>query len=90
MITDIIDPCYCNGNLMVHEYKSTHCGYNESSKMTYYSNNEIVGLKTQKDLERACLNIGYDITCGECASRFYTGTGGYAHSEECKTLERMK
>ena len=34
----------------------------------------------------ACKNIGYDLTCGQCAAVFYTGWGNYPHSENCSTV----
>lgn len=40
---------------------------------------------THEQLVVACANIGYDLTCGQCASVFYTGTGIYPHDETCKT-----
>lgn len=36
---------------------------------------------THDELAVACRNIGFDITCGSCASVFYTGFGGHEHSE---------
>ena len=38
------------------------------------------------ELVTACKNIGYDLTCGQCASVFYTGAGTYAHEPGCKTI----
>ena len=35
----------------------------------------------------ACKNIGYDLTCGQCAAVFYTGFGNYPHAENCATVE---
>lgn len=37
------------------------------------------------ELTQACRNIGFDLTCGACASLFYTGFGGYGHDETCKS-----
>lgn len=31
------------------------------------------GSLTYEELVVACANIGYDLTCGACAARFYTG-----------------
>lgn len=44
------------------------------------------GAMTHEALTTALRNIGYDITCGECASIFFTGTGGNAHEESCATV----
>ena len=41
---------------------------------------------TQEELVVACANIGFDLTCGECACRFFTGHGGvYPHDARCFT-----
>lgn len=40
---------------------------------------------THEQLVIACRNIGYDLTCGQCASVFYTGIGIYPHDSTCKT-----
>lgn len=45
-------------------------------------NNELGGL-TYEQLVIACSNIGYDLTCGACASLFYTGYGVYPHTSSC-------
>jgi hypothetical protein len=37
---------------------------------------------TFDELVVACKNIGYDLSCGQCASVFYTGAGTYPH--ECE------
>ena len=29
---------------------------------------------TYAEIEQACRNIGYDLSCGACASQFYTGS----------------
>src|ERR1019366_9566605 len=34
----------------------------------------------------ACKNIGYDLTCGQCAAVFYTGWGNYPHHKGCSTV----
>ena len=48
--------------------------------------NQADGGLTAEQLIVACKNIGYDLTCGECACLFYTGhRGNYPHSETCKT-----
>jgi hypothetical protein len=31
----------------------------------------------------ACKNIGFDLTCGSCAERFYTGSSMHAHDSRC-------
>ncbi len=40
---------------------------------------------THEELVVACRNIGYDLTCGQCASVFYTGAGTYPHDDTCGT-----
>lgn len=40
---------------------------------------------TADELLMACRNIGHDITCGACASLFYTGYGAYSHDKDCLT-----
>ncbi len=35
-----------------------------------------------KQVYAACRNIGYDLSCGECAAVFFTGIGGHSHT--CK------
>lgn len=40
---------------------------------------------SDSDLIVACCNIGYDLTCGACASLFYTGANPYEHDASCKT-----
>ena len=37
------------------------------------------------DLKQACKNIGFDLSCGECAAIFFTGWGGYSHDDSCTT-----
>lgn len=37
---------------------------------------------TFEQIEQACKNIGYDLTCGACAAVFYTGFGAGTHT--CK------
>jgi hypothetical protein len=40
---------------------------------------------THKEIAVACLNMGVDLTCGACASQFYTGTApGLTHT--CKRM----
>ena len=36
-------------------------------------------------LQQACKNIGFDLSCGECAAIFFTGSGGYSHDDSCTT-----
>lgn len=41
---------------------------------------------TYEEMLVACKNIGFDLTCGDCACLFYTGSrSGYEHDETCKT-----
>jgi len=40
---------------------------------------------THEQLKQACRNIGYDLTCGACASLFYTGMNTYEHDSSCST-----
>jgi hypothetical protein len=40
---------------------------------------------TYEELLIACQNIGWDLSCGRCASEFFTGTAPYPHDPECKT-----
>jgi hypothetical protein len=40
---------------------------------------------THEEMVVACRNIGFDLTCGACASLFYTGTAPYAHDTSCQT-----
>jgi hypothetical protein len=35
---------------------------------------------TDDDLIQACRNIGFDLTCGNCAGQFYTGSGLGPHT----------
>jgi hypothetical protein len=43
------------------------------------------------DLEVACKNIGYDLSCGACAERFFTGgSWGAEHNATCATLVSLK
>jgi hypothetical protein len=44
------------------------------------------GLLTHVELVAACRNIGFDLTCGQCASIFYTGVGVHPHDEACATV----
>jgi hypothetical protein len=46
---------------------------------------ERVGWLTVKEIEVACRNIGFDLTCGSCASLFYTGSSTYRHDTTCTT-----
>lgn len=41
---------------------------------------------TDEQMTQACLNIGYDLTCGACAALFYTGTSPYEHDPTCQTV----
>ncbi len=44
------------------------------------------GTLTFDQLVIACRNIGFDLTCAECASLFYTGTSSSAsHAPACST-----
>lgn len=43
---------------------------------------------TYEDVVQGCKNIGYDLNCGQCASVFFTGSGNYPHSTDCKTERR--
>lgn len=44
------------------------------------------GCLTPEKAAQACRNIGFDLTCGACATVFYTGHGGvYAHEPTCST-----
>ncbi len=46
---------------------------------------------TDEDAVTACANIGYDLTCGACAERFYTGGWwGSEHDEGCATIPALK
>jgi hypothetical protein len=41
-----------------------------------------------RELVQACKNIGFDLTCGQCAQVFYTGHqrfGNQKHDETCST-----
>lgn len=39
----------------------------------------------------ACRNIGYDLTCGACAERFFTGGWwGGEHDPSCETIPALK
>lgn len=41
---------------------------------------------TQDELEQGLLNIGFDLSCGRCASLFYTGHEEVAeHDPTCRT-----
>ena len=42
-----------------------------------------------RQLQQACKNIGYDLSCGFCAAIFYTGVGlpGDAHDPGCSTIQ---
>lgn len=46
------------------------------------------GSLTQSEAVEAARNVGVDITCGECASCFYTGYSVAPHDETCKTETR--
>lgn len=37
------------------------------------------------DVEQACKNIGFDLSCGACAELFFTGSRTYEHEETCAT-----
>jgi len=46
---------------------------------------------TDAEVEIACKNIGYDLSCGACAERFFTGgSWGSEHDETCATREALK
>jgi hypothetical protein len=40
---------------------------------------------TYQEIEQACKNIGYDITCGACAELFFTGVCLHEHDDTCST-----
>lgn len=40
---------------------------------------------TCDEILAACRNLGYDLTCGQCASVFYTGAGTCPHDSSCST-----
>ena len=43
------------------------------------------GSLSNEEIVQACKNIGYDMSCGACASVFYTSYGPYEHT--CVTKE---
>lgn len=45
------------------------------------------GELTYQELVTACRNVGIDLTCGGCATAFYTGTNA-PHDTHCTTTER--
>ena len=46
---------------------------------------------TDEEAVIACKNIGYDLTCGACAERFFTGGWwGSEHDESCATIPELK
>jgi len=46
---------------------------------------------TDEDAIVACRNIGYDLSCGACAERFFTGGWwGSEHDEGCETIPELK
>lgn len=51
----------------------------------------MVAIKTEQLVKRyaaeviSCRNIGYDLTCGACAEKFYTGSIHNAHKSKCET-----
>jgi predicted HAD superfamily Cof-like phosphohydrolase len=62
------------------------CGQPGPSKpetYTFTTRHNAPGGLFYEELVQACRNIGYDLTCGQCASVFYTGTGSYSHSTDC-------
>lgn len=50
----------------------------------------ISGSLTQLEAILAARNVGVDITCGECASHFYTGHSSAPHDQTCKTERSVK
>ncbi len=44
---------------------------------------------TYRNLEVACKNIGFDITCGGCAGLFFTGSQWDACEPTCTTVPRV-
>lgn len=40
---------------------------------------------TADEIESACKNIGYDMSCGRCAEVFYTGATMAQHKPDCAT-----
>ena len=45
------------------------------------------GELTLAEMVCALKNIGFDLTCGQCASIFYTGSGTYQHDATCQTKQ---
>jgi hypothetical protein len=46
---------------------------------------------TEDEAVIACENIGYDLTCGACAERFFTGgSWGSEHDTSCATIPALK
>ncbi len=46
---------------------------------------------TDEDAIVACRKIGYDLSCGACAERFFTGGWwGSEHDEGCETIPELK
>jgi hypothetical protein len=46
---------------------------------------------TNDEVMIACKNIGYDLACGACAERFFTGgSWGSEHDEGCATVPALK
>lgn len=45
------------------------------------------GSMTYEQIETACANIGYNLSCGACAALFFTGYGGYEHDAGCPKAE---
>lgn len=45
---------------------------------------------THDECHQAAANFGIDLTCGECASVFYTGHSSADHGDDCKTIPVLR
>lgn len=102
MKTVPVPPCHaCQGKLHVHQpelrtYECTQCGFVGMASISWESPppappddaSKPCGL-TYATLVVAGRNFGLDLSCGSCASQFYTGYGGYGHDKTCATEQSI-
>lgn len=67
-------------------FDPTHWRAYDAAAQPPASTTLFAGALSADDLVKACANVGVDLTCGACASVFYTGAAlGTPHDDGCKS-----
>ena len=83
--TKLCDPCWEARNRLPGMAKTLDAWKARAEKAEAALNSSLKAGLSHEELEMACANFGIDLTCGACASQFFTSYGGYEHEATCKT-----